>query len=150
MIIKTTYPNLFHGCNFLCFLSMNYSWVWEQVVLHDCDNYHSLKLRTNTFDCDGWHVLKSQALGHLMYSTCYLKKCLLTSSSLQKFLWYSVIHQVFGNATSTSKCAGVSFFFTASSRSWAFFLISCCLLFCARRAAGYTWRKSFKTYLTTQ
>ena len=51
-----------------------------------CDNYHSLKLRTNTFDCDSWYVLKSQALGHLMYSTDYLKKCLLTSSSLQKFL----------------------------------------------------------------
>ena len=29
MIIKITYPNLHHGCNFPCFLSMNY-WVWER------------------------------------------------------------------------------------------------------------------------
>ena len=49
MIIKITYPNLLHSCNFLCFLSMNYSWVWEQVVLHGCDNYHSLKLRNKHF-----------------------------------------------------------------------------------------------------
>ena len=29
MITKITYPNLHHGCNFLCFFSMNYQWVWE-------------------------------------------------------------------------------------------------------------------------
>ena len=32
MIIKITYPNLLHGCNFLCFLSMNCYWVWEVLV----------------------------------------------------------------------------------------------------------------------
>ena len=32
MISKITYPNLLHSCNFLCFLSMNYEWVWESII----------------------------------------------------------------------------------------------------------------------
>ena len=33
MLIKTGYPNLLHGCDFLCFNLMNYSWVWEAKFL---------------------------------------------------------------------------------------------------------------------
>ena len=29
MLIKTGYPNLLHGCDFLCLNLMNYEWVWE-------------------------------------------------------------------------------------------------------------------------
>ena len=28
-IIRITYPSLLHGRDFLCFLVMNYSWIWE-------------------------------------------------------------------------------------------------------------------------
>ena len=37
MLIKTRYPNLLHGCDFLCFNLMNYQWVWESFVQHSAN-----------------------------------------------------------------------------------------------------------------
>ena len=39
MIIKTGYPNLLHGCDFLCFDVMNYLWVWEYLLLISIDRF---------------------------------------------------------------------------------------------------------------
>ena len=33
MLIKIRYPNHRHSCDFLCFLLMNYEWVWEVLFL---------------------------------------------------------------------------------------------------------------------
>ena len=33
MLIKIQYPNHRHSCDFLCFLLMNYEWVWEVLFL---------------------------------------------------------------------------------------------------------------------
>ena len=32
MIIRITYPNLLHGNDFVCFVFMNYEWIWQYVV----------------------------------------------------------------------------------------------------------------------
>ena len=48
MLIKTGYPNLLHSFDFLCFILMNYLWVWEvsysQMFKCKCSNKSTVML----------------------------------------------------------------------------------------------------------